>query len=148
MKNDVTFDKGGYTYPGAYMPLLNEEDLQFSLADSHISEGVLPPVNVIELADSFRVRVAIPGVKREHFLVYASGNNLFVCVINKDPELHDGESFQLHEFNYENFNRHIKLPEIADSEFSIAEYKSGILDIYIPKSKQPPKKIFTNIVVY
>ena len=148
MKNDSVFDKGGYTYPGAFMPLLNEQEVQSSISDAHISEGELPPVNVIELADSFKVRVAIPGVMRQNFLVYAVGNNLFVCVINKEPELHDGESFQLHEFNYENFNRRVKLPEVADSTFSIAEYKSGILDIYVPKSKQPPKKTFTNIVVY
>ena len=148
MKNEVLLDKGHNTYPGAYMPLLNKAELQSSFADSHISEGVLPPVNVIELADSFKVRVAIPGVAREHFFVYALGNNLFVCVIHTESELHDGESFQLHEFNYENFNRHIKLPDGADSAFSIAEYKSGILDIYIPKSAQPLNKTFTNIVIY
>ena len=148
MKNDVLYDAGCSIYPGAYMPLLKEEEVQEELKRPHEGETVLPPVNVKELADSFKVEVAIPGVKREDFLIHSDGNVLSVCVLHKECGLHEGERFQLHEFNYECFDRHIILPDNADAEFVSAEYKAGILRLYVPKAKQPAKNQHTRIAVY
>ena len=148
MENDVLYDSGCLIYPGSYVPLLKEEEVQSALKRPHEGETVLPPVNVTELADSFKVEVAIPGVKREDFLIHSDGNVLSVCVLHKECGLHEGERFQLHEFNYECFDRHIILPDNADSEFISAEYKSGILRLYVPKAKHPAKNLHTRIVVY
>ena len=148
MENDVLYDTGCLIYPGAYVPLLKEEEVQEELKRPHKGETILPPVNVTEMADSFKVEVAIPGVKREDFLIHSDGNVLSVCVLHKECGLHEGERFQLHEFNYECFDRHIILPDNADSEFVSAEYKAGILRLYVPKAKQPAKNQHTRIVVY
>ena len=148
MENDVLYDTGCLIYPGAYVPLLKEEEVQEELKHPHEGETIVPPVNVIELADSFKVEVAISGVKKEDFLIHSDGNVLSVCVLHKECGLHEGERFQLHEFNYECFDRHIILPDNADSEFASAEYKAGILRLYILKAKQPAKNLHTRIVVY
>ena len=148
MENDVLYDAGSAIYPGAYVPLLKEEEVQSALKRAHKGETILPPVNVTELADSFKVEVAIPGVKSEDFLIYSAGNVLSVCVLHKECGLHEGERFQLHEFNYECFERHIILPDNADSELASAEYKAGILCLYIPKANQSAKNLHTIIVVY
>jgi len=148
MENDVLYDTECLIYPGAYVPLLKEEEVQEELKRPHEGETILPPVNVTEMADSFKVEVAIPGVKREDFLIHSDGNVLSVCVLHKEPGLHEGERFQLHEFNYECFDRHIILPDNADSEFVSAEYKTGILCLYVPKAKQPAKNQHARIVVY
>ena len=148
MENDVLYNTDCLIYPGVYVPLLKEEEIKEELKRSHEGETVLPPVNVTELPDLFNVEVAIPGVERENFLIYADENILTVCVVHKDRGLDKGESFQLHEFNYECFNRHIILPDNIDSDFISAEYKAGILRLYVPKAKHPAKNRHTRIVVY
>lgn len=148
MENDVLYDTGCLIYPGVYVSLLKEEDVQEELNRSYEGEAVLPPVNVTELADSFKVEVVVPGVKRGDFLIHADENVLSVCVLHKECGLHEGESFQLHEFNYGCFDRHIILPDNADAEFISAEYRAGILRLYVPKAKLPAKNQHTRIVVY
>jgi len=148
MKNDILYSPGYSIYPGDYVPLLKAEEIEEELKHSHEGEALFPPVNITELADSFKVEVAIPGVRREDFLLHTTDNILFVRVLNKEYKLHGAERFQLHEFNYECFDRHIVLPENADAEFTSAEYKAGILRLYLPKTDQPSKNRPTTIVVY
>lgn len=135
-------------YPGTYVPLVKEEEVQTALNRPDTAEIVIPPVNVSELGDLFKVEVAVPGAKKEDFLVHSDENVLSVCVLKKDVGSHEGEIFKLHEFNYECFNRHIVLPGNADLEFASAEYKEGILRLLIPKSEQPGKNKRITIVVY
>jgi HSP20 family protein len=106
---------------------------------------VLPPVNVTELAESFKVEMAVPGVQRGDFIVEAEGNILSVYVLHKEA---NNKRFQLHEYNFECVNRHILLPENTDTQFTLAEYKNGVLTMYVPKSAVPAKEIHTRIVVY
>jgi len=148
MNNDTLYNPICLIYPGTFIPLVKEEEVQTALKHKHAGEIVIPPVNVIELGDLFKVEVAIPGVQKEDFLVHSDANVLSVCVLQKDEGSHEGEIFELHEFNYECFARHIILPGNADPEFASAEYKEGILRIFIPKSEQPGKTLHTRIVVY
>lgn len=148
MKNDILYSPECSIYPGDYMPLLKAEEIEEELKLSHEGEALFPPVNISELADSFKVEVAIPGVRREDFLLHARENVLFIRVLHKEYIVEGSERFQLHEFNYQCFDRPVVLPGNADVEFISAEYKAGILRLYIPKSDQPAKNRYTRIVVY
>jgi HSP20 family protein len=148
MENITLYDTDCSIYPGDYVPLLNAEEIEEELKLSHEGEALFPPVNITELADSFKVEVAIPGVRREDFLLHTDGNVLFVRVLHKEYVVEGSERFQLHEFNYQCFDRHVVLPDNADAEFISAEYKAGILRLYIPKSDQPAISRHMRIVVY
>ena len=141
-----TYDSNCLIYPGEYVPLMNEKQMHEELSKLCKTDSRFPHVNVTEFDDSFKVEVAIPGVKRENFHVYADDNILSVCVVNKEPGLAE-ETFQLNEFNYDCFESHITLPDNADPEFVSAEYRSGILCLHMLKTKIPSKK-HTRIVVY
>jgi HSP20 family protein len=148
MKKDILYDTGGLIYPGGYVPLLSEEEVESALKNSPKDETVFPLVNVTELANLYKIELAVPGVKREEFLIKAEGNTLSVIAVHKDFGLHEKESIQLHEFNNEYFKRHIILPDNADSDFISAEYCAGILCIYVPKAKQSAQNPHTIIAVY
>jgi len=148
MGNFIFYDNGCLIYPGAYVPLIKEEEIQSALKHTNEGEKILPPVNVTELADSYKIEVAMPGVKREDFLINGDENILSVCAVHKQSALLDGERISLHEFDYTFFDRHIVLPENADLEFTCAEYKEGILRVFVPKTNQPLKKMHARIVVY
>jgi HSP20 family protein len=148
MKNYNLYNRGCSVYPGDYVPLFKAEEMQEELKGFNKNEMVFPPANISELADAYKVEVAIPGAKREDFLIQADENVLSVAVVHKQLALAGTENFQLHEFNYNCFDRHIVLPHNANTEFISAEYKTGILRLYIPKVKQPAKNLHTTIVVY
>jgi HSP20 family protein len=152
MKRNLLYSPDLGIYPGEYVPLESEENLRKKFKCLPEEDIILPPVNVKELDDLYKVEVSIPGVKKENFLIIAEGNILSISVLNKEGCLNKGESFQLHEFDYDCFERHIVLPCNTDSEFTKAEYKAGILRFYVPKSKlsakKSVKKLRTRIVVY
>lgn len=147
MKSEVLYNTS-YSYPGDYVPLLKPEEIDEELKLTNEGDMLIPPVNITEQADSFKIDVAIPGVKREDFLVHTNENVLFVRVLHKDYGPKEVQHFQLHEFNYKCFDRHITLPDNADPEFSSAEYKGGILQLVMPKTNQPVKNRHNRIVVY
>lgn len=134
-------------YPGGYVPLLKEEEVRSVMKHQKKIEG-LAPVNLADLTDSYKVEIAIPGIKKENLFVYAQAHTLSVYVLSKERVRHEEATFQQHQFNFDCFEQRIDLPHNADPEFAIAEYRSGILQLYIPKSDYQSTGAHTTIVVY
>ncbi len=105
-----------------------------------------PAVNIDELNHSYKIKVIIPGAKKEDIFINIDKNILSIAVLQKDSD--SSNKHLKHEFNPDNFERHIALPSNADSIFVNAEYNAGILSIYIPKSNNPVKNLKARIVVY
>ena len=135
-------------YPGDYVPLHNEEEITEGLKQPHEGDMVLPPVNLTEHEDYLKIEIAAPGLKREDFLIEAKENVLSVSVLHKECGGEAGKCFQVHEYNYECFRRHIILPLNAVVPFSTAEYKDGLLAIRIPKDGGGRNAAETKIAVY
>ena len=137
-----------YCYPGDYVPLLKPEEFEKELAHFHEGKMVFPPANISELPDAYQVDVAMPGIRREEFLVHIESNVLFIRVLHKEAGLQPVSKFRLHEFNYVCFERHIDLPANADPEFMSAQFKAGILQVIIPKAACPIDGSSMQVVVY
>jgi HSP20 family protein len=135
-------------YPGEYIPLLNTEELMAELKRPHEGIVVRPHINISEERELVKIEVDIPGLRREDFFINIENNILSIAVLHKKFNAKHKERFQLHEFNYECFNRHIILPENVDTEFVSAEYKTGILKMYLPKTDYPSKLTSAQVIVY
>ena len=143
------FNSDSFTYPGEYVPLCNESEIQRMLSLSEEGKGVPPPVNITETPDAYKIEVAMPGVERENILLLANGNIISVIVINNTSCFHEEESSQQHEFDYDCFSRDIAVAANADLEFANAVCHSGMLRIYIPKSATTSvNKGTVNIIIY
>ncbi|MBL7745598.1 MAG: Hsp20/alpha crystallin family protein [Chitinophagaceae bacterium] len=135
-------------YPGEFIPRLKMEDIAGEMNREHKVPIPAPRVNVSELTECFKIEVEVPGVNRDDFYISADKNFLSVTVFHKGyPETEQG-NFQLHEFDCNCSYRHILLPENADAGFAVAEYKAGVLYVYIPKTDHPLKQAPARIVVY
>jgi HSP20 family protein len=137
-----------YIYPGEYTPLPELEQLADELKLPRDGTVVQPLTNVRDSAESFSIEVAIPGVKRENFLIAVKDHILSIALLVKHNIDCTVENFSLHEFNYECFDRHILLPDNANPELASASYKEGLLYIYIPKENEPVGTRALRIVVY
>lgn len=137
-----------YIYPGEYTPLPELEQLATELQKRREGTVVQPLVNVWNTDESFIVEAAIPGVKRENFLISVKDNVLSIAFFIKKVADPASGSFQLHEFNYDCCDRHILLPDNVNAELASAEYKEGLLRIYMPKTDTATKNDQQRIVVY
>lgn len=133
-------------YPGEYIPLPEVNALLSTMQSTNKISAARPSVNVDEYKDYYKIEVMVYGVKREDILINVNENILSILALQKESE--DDKKNQLHEFSHDCFDRHILLPDNTDSQLIIAEYQSGILTIYVPKSTDPVMNVHTRIVVY
>ena len=132
MSNKEKQSEKGQNYPGVYVPIINERAMASDLKLLHEGDTASPPLNLIESSGLFLIEMAVPGAKREDFLINTVERALkisLLCKKNEDPS----RQYKLHEFNYECFSRTILLPENVDPEMITAKYDNGLLQLYIPK---------------
>ncbi len=147
MENETT-STTAYCYPGDYVPLLKQEEFEQELAHFHSGEMLFPAASISELTDAYQVDMAMPGIKREEFMVHIDGNVLFIRVVHKGAKVTVALKLQEHDFNNVCFERRVNLPANADPSFMSAEFKAGILQVIIPKATGPIDGPSMQVVVY
>lgn len=147
MKDNLYHSKECVVYPGEYIPMQGVEAMLEKLLLAGNDSVAKPLVNMDECRDFYKIEVAVPGVRREDFFITAHDTRLSIVVLHKE-ENNVKKGLQIHEFETACFERHLLLPENADSEFVSAEYNQGILSLQIPKTYQPSKAGISQIVVY
>jgi HSP20 family protein len=148
MQNNFSYTTGLSIYPGEYVPWYEENVFNKVVRYRYKKKTKDLPVNIHESGNFYRIELAIPGVERENLFVKVCGHVLFISVIY-DYAPCKQKKLQLHEFTFDGgFSCNIMLPNNADPVFISAEYRSGILQLHIPKSKRPVKRIDTKIAVY
>ena len=109
--------------------------------------GLKPLFNLDEYNDYYKIDVLIPGANREDIFLYVKNSVLSIIVLNMACEKHLRQLY-IHEFDTRCFERHILLPENADTEFVSAEYKHGVLNLHISKTLRPSPVNDQQIIVY
>lgn len=137
------------TYPGEYKPIQSKfETLAYELTKPH--EGASSPAdNICETSEYYKIELAVPGLKREDFLVHVNEDGLLsISALHKESNRTANEKYHKHTFNYECFTRELLLPENIDSNFNKAEYHAGVLSIWFLKTEKSYQKRASIIVVY
>lgn len=134
-------------YPGEYVPRQGMERRMAILRSGRKKIETTLQVNIKELPEAFRMEIALPGVDRDEILLFVHDGMLIIDVLH-DRENERSGIPQLQEFDMNGKERQIELPENADTEFVSAEYRKGLLNLFIPKAEKkvaPGKK---QIIVY
>jgi HSP20 family protein len=95
----------------------------------------IPAINITEEKDSYKIEMAVPGLKKEDFDVNVEGN-LMTISCEKESETKEGKNesnYSRKEYNYSSFSRSFTLPENADPASVNAKYVDGILNLVIKK---------------
>lgn len=136
-------------YPGEYKLLPELELLALELQKYREGTVLQPLINVKEDATAMVIDVAIPGAKREHFLIEIEDHILSIallmeCCSNEQKE----NNFQLHEFNFTCFNRQITVPDNVNPQMAVGSYYNGMLHLYLPKESNTVAAQKCRIVLY
>jgi len=121
----------------SFLPDFNWADNFFSdddgFFDRWFKARTVPPVNVVELPEVFKMEFDVPGMAKEDFDISVDNGMLVVKAEHRasNEEVHD--NFKRKEFDYTTFTRTFWLPENVDVEAIDADYKNGILKLALPK---------------
>ncbi|MFL2625293.1 MAG: Hsp20/alpha crystallin family protein [Candidatus Marisimplicoccus sp.] len=121
-----------YNNNNVFPSLMNEflnDDFGMNLFNRSNS---LPSVNSIENNDSFEIDLAVPGMKKDDFIIELNDK---VLVISSEKSSINNENMRLNEFDYSSFQRSFRVPDSVDLDKIKATYKNGILKIKLTKKK-------------
>ena len=96
--------------------------------------GAFPPINLFQQGHDFVAIVELPGVKSDTLNVEAKDNSLRLSG-TKSVEYEDSASLHRRERVAGSFDRTITLPIRIDPDRIKAEYRDGILALFIPRAE-------------
>lgn len=110
----------------------NNEKLDYSTS--------LPPVNLFEGKDNYKIELAIPGFKKEDVEMILEKNVLTVKSKQENKNNENTDDYFRREFNYSSFERSFTLPKTADLDSINAKFNNGVLEIAINKLEEAKEK--------
>lgn len=105
-----------------------------------------PSMNAIELEKSYELSFSVPGFEKEDINVSVKNNTLNLKVAKAEAKEEEDVKYLARELVRGSYERNIELPENVNSDKIAAEYKSGILTLSVPKTKETlPKEITVTV---
>lgn len=104
-----------------------------------------PCVDVIENNDSYSLEMELPGRNENDVSIELDHNNLTIASVKEDKKTekeNKNTKYVLKERKNFNFKRSFTLPKDVDTDSISANFKNGVLTVYMQKkAKEAPKKI-------
>jgi len=104
------------------------------LRDATASRGPLPPINVFQQGDDFVAIVELPGVNKDDLNIQVKENTIRLSG-KKSVEYKGGASVHRRERVSGEFDRTLSIPVRIDPERVKAEYRDGILAVFLPRAE-------------
>ena len=101
------------------------------LRDATTSTGPFPPINVFRQGDDFVAIIELPGVSKSDLEIQAKENTLRIAG-KKSVSYVEGASIHRRERVGGEFDRTLSLPVGIDPDGITAEYRDGVLALFIP----------------
>ena len=115
------------------------------LDDAATASAWAPAVDVAEDAERIHVKVEVPGMEEKDLRVHYE-DGLLTISGERQFERREDRSYLRIERAYGSFTRSFTLPRSVDPSRINASYKSGVLEIEIPKKEEArPRQIEINI---
>jgi HSP20 family protein len=102
----------------------------------------VPRTDIAETESQYEVTAELPGFKPEEIHVELNRELLTISAERKEEKEEKGKTFHRVERQYGTFRRSVTLPNAAEAEKVMAEYKDGVLAVTVPKAEEArPTKI-------
>ena len=112
---------------------------RFLQMESLNNDSFSPAANVIEKADSYVVKVELPGIPRDSIHVTLQDNILTIRGEKKEEKTSDTDACRCQEVSYGTFERSMSLPNAAEQDVD-AQLHAGVLTITVKKRKEARSK--------
>jgi HSP20 family protein len=105
------------------------------LHDLTTSQGPFPPINVFQQGEDALAIIELPGVDKDSLQVEAKENTVRIAG-KKAGAYPEGVSVHRRERTFGEFDRTLSLPIALDPDRIKAEYRDGILALYLPRAER------------
>ncbi|AEV98253.1 hypothetical protein A4D02_23165 [Niastella koreensis] len=142
LKNPSSYSRTASIYPGIYQPVFTKEQEVVKIKSSN------PPVNILEFPDYYEIEMPAPGFQKGDFFIKSNGCSLLIIGYKKCIDNTGEATYHQHGFQCKYVTRSVDLPNDADTEFGTAEYRNGVLYIYLYRTRCPVQNHQNIIIVY
>jgi HSP20 family protein len=105
-----------------------------------------PPVDILESKEAYLIRAELPGMKKEDFNLELKDSTLTLSGERKFEETANGVEYHRSERLAGKFSRSFYLPQTVKHDGIKANYRDGILEVYVPKAEEAkPKQIAVSV---
>ena len=105
------------------------------LEDHTASQGPFPPINVFQQADDILAIIELPGVDKDTLQIQAKDDTIRISG-KKAASYPEAVSVHRRERIFGDFDRTLALPVRLDADAIKAEYRDGILALFLPRSER------------
>ncbi len=113
----------------------------FSPKKFHKDTDFLPSVNITDNKNSYKLDIALPGMRKKDINIEIKNNCLIISSEKKSEKKRKFKNQIRQEYTYSRFQRIFELPPDADENYIKAKFKNGILQIRIKKDKTTEKQV-------
>jgi HSP20 family protein len=114
------------------------------LEDRTTTRGPFPPINVFQQGDELLAIIELPGIDRNDLQIQAKDNTIQIAG-KKSIQYPEQVSVHRRERMFGEFNRTLTLPVGVDPDRIKAEYRDGILALFLPRAESDrPRTIKIN----
>lgn len=100
----------------------------------------VPPVEVVERPDGYRVRFMLPGIRPDDVKLEASAKTLSISGEIASPALEEKERVLISQFRVGKFSKQLSFPDGIEPGNVEADYVNGILEVKVPKAESMQKR--------
>ncbi len=141
-----------FVNPGINIANLKNEidrvyDEVFSNQDEAESVGnLVPPVNIEENADAFKITAELPGIPKEDVKITFQDGTLSISGEKQLPPDKKKRDYHRFEIEYGSFSRSFRIPAQVKVDGIEARFDNGLLIVHLPKvEEEKPQEIKINI---
>jgi len=104
------------------------------LRDATTSRGPFPPINVFQQGDAIVAIIELPGIDKDKLQLEAKENTIRISG-TKTVDYDEGASVHRREREFGQFDRTISIPVKLDPDEIKAEYRDGVLALFLPRAE-------------
>ena len=108
--------------------------------DPENRERSVPPANIVETKDDYRIELQAPGFSKADFSIKLENQILNISAEGSEAGEESEFTFVRHEFSRKAFTRSFRLSHRVDSSNISAKFENGILLVTIPKAEEEKSK--------
>lgn len=113
-----------------------ERRMRRMLEDFGVAPAPLPAADLYETKDELIVELDVPGFDEKELALEVTDHTLVIKGERMKEKDETDRTFYLHERLEKHFERQFKLPPEADVQHAKANFRTGVLEVHVPKIEQ------------
>jgi len=106
-----------------------------------------PMMDVADLGNKYEMKLEIPGIPKENINIEVSPTSIEISAKHETKEDEKNKNWLRRECCSTSFYRSVEFPDKIKTDTVEAEFKDGVLNLYVPKEEPKPERKATKVKI-